>query len=611
MRRWAAAALLIVAALLGGVTGQRALAGAAAAIVLGALTFGARLSLTPLLARVSAVVAAAAGGALGWILVPAPGQPLRPPWPSFALAGVFAGAALLCKRDVEKSPATALVPGLAALAACGEASLGWIYPVLVAAHLTFLLLALRAGDPKPGPLPRRRLAAGAAIVALSAILAGGFAWVLPPLSQWTERRVLQSLGSAEAGFSDRLWLGSLQGMLQSDEVVLRLDGAPADYLRGAVYDHYEIGRWGRLHQTRVEPWSPSPPGALPPSASRARITVVSGMRDRYFVPLAAHAITAAEPALGVDRFGVVRVLGGSASEVSFEPGGPSDLHVEAPTEDDLKVPPALRPPLERIAREWTLGASTPEEKALAIAHRLRTTFTYSLHFDHRRRRDPLLDFLLDDRRGHCEYFASAMTLLSRAAGVPARVAVGYRVAEENPFGHYRVVREKNAHAWSEVFLEGRGFVTVDATPEGAVAQNERHEGSWLGSLWDLAGYETARAFARLTLLDVAGALLVVVAAGFLLRALGRRRGPRAAKARRAALEKPPPGLSKLLDALARRGAVRPASEPLEQFAGRLEEKGMEEPAAVLRRWAAFRYGSVGDGEGLAKEMERWAERLGR
>jgi hypothetical protein len=77
------------------------------------------------------------------------------------------------------------------------------------------------------------------------------------------------------------------------------------------------------------------------------------------------------------------------------------------------------------------------------------------------------------------------------------------------------------------------------------------------------------------------------------------------------MDKPPPDLARLFAALARHGLARPASEPLEQFAGRLEGAELAPAAEILRRWAAFRYGGEGDGEALAREMAACAARIGR
>ena len=76
-------------------------------------------------------------------------------------------------------------------------------------------------------------------------------------------------------------------------------------------------------------------------------------------------------------------------------------------------------------------------------------------------------FLFESRRGFCEHFAGAFAFLMRAAGVPARVVVGYQGGERNQFGGYLVVRQSDAHAWCEVWLAGAGWVRVD--PTGVVA----------------------------------------------------------------------------------------------------------------------------------------------
>ncbi len=77
------------------------------------------------------------------------------------------------------------------------------------------------------------------------------------------------------------------------------------------------------------------------------------------------------------------------------------------------------------------------------------------------------EFLFSTRKGFCEHYASAFTVVMRAAGVPARVVMGYQGGEFNPYGGYLIVRQSDAHAWSEVWIEDRGWVRVD--PTAAVA----------------------------------------------------------------------------------------------------------------------------------------------
>lgn len=89
-------------------------------------------------------------------------------------------------------------------------------------------------------------------------------------------------------------------------------------------------------------------------------------------------------------------------------------------------------------------------------------------------RNSVDDFLFNTRKGFCEHFASAFTTLMRAAGIPARVVTGYQGGEYNRLGDYFIVRQSNAHAWSEVWLGESGWVRVD--PTAAVAPERVQQG---------------------------------------------------------------------------------------------------------------------------------------
>jgi len=115
-------------------------------------------------------------------------------------------------------------------------------------------------------------------------------------------------------------------------------------------------------------------------------------------------------------------------------------------------------------------------------------------------RNSVDDFLFSTRQGFCEHYASAFTFLMRAAGIPARVVTGYQGGYWNAMGHYLLIRQSDAHAWSEVWIAGRGWVRVDPTaavrPErvdtGASAaagtSREWYQAAWLLDLrnrWDI------------------------------------------------------------------------------------------------------------------------------
>jgi transglutaminase-like putative cysteine protease len=100
--------------------------------------------------------------------------------------------------------------------------------------------------------------------------------------------------------------------------------------------------------------------------------------------------------------------------------------------------------------------------------------------------DPVDQFLFDTRQGFCEHYASAFAVLMRAAGIPARIVLGYQGGEMNPMGEYLIVRQADAHAWTEVWLSGIGWQRVD--PTAAVAP-ERIADGMSGAMFDGIGAE--------------------------------------------------------------------------------------------------------------------------
>lgn len=137
--------------------------------------------------------------------------------------------------------------------------------------------------------------------------------------------------------------------------------------------------------------------------------------------------------------------------------------------------------LGRIAYQWASegNARDPIEVANLFAARFRQDFRYSLESQVVDRDFPIMGFLTQTHEGHCEYFATAMVLMLRTLGTPARLVTGYLSQEWNDAGQFFVVRESHAHAWVEVYTpDGRGWLTWDPTPpEGLPA--ERTSGRWM------------------------------------------------------------------------------------------------------------------------------------
>lgn len=128
------------------------------------------------------------------------------------------------------------------------------------------------------------------------------------------------------------------------------------------------------------------------------------------------------------------------------------------------------------------------EFARVLEQYLQSRFTYTLTNHPSRSRDPIVEFLDTERQGHCELFASALAAMTRSIGMRARVVTGYRASEYNSIGDYYLVREGNAHAWTEIDCGAMGWQTFDATPPGDVAAEHAVSRSWLSGISDLYGH---------------------------------------------------------------------------------------------------------------------------
>lgn len=128
--------------------------------------------------------------------------------------------------------------------------------------------------------------------------------------------------------------------------------------------------------------------------------------------------------------------------------------------------------VREIANEWTGSEKNPVEIARTIEAYLRQRYLYSLDVSFSRSPNHLTRFLREVKAGHCEYFATAMTLMLRSRGIPSRIVNGYATDEWiNSNGGYYIVRQEHAHSWVEAYFQGNGWVTFDPTPYNGIGGN--------------------------------------------------------------------------------------------------------------------------------------------
>ena len=278
--------------------------------------------------------------------------------------------------------------------------------------------------------------------------------------------------SAKVGLSNSMSPGDWLDLMNDDSPALRVrfEGAAPEtsqmYWRGPVLWDFDGREWS-------SPGSPMPVTrpAMAPGKLRWRYQLEIEPSERRYItaldlPLAAPAdslLTADGNLLSMRRLQAVsRWQLASAPPHQFDATLDPRMRRRA-----LAYPRNFNPRAQHLAQRWR---SETDGDPAAIVQRAMTMVNSDLSYSLSAPalgRNTVDEFLFDTRTGYCEHFSSAFVFLMRAAGVPARVVTGYAGGYRNPVGDYWIVRNSDAHAWAEVWLEGRGWVRVD--PTAAVA----------------------------------------------------------------------------------------------------------------------------------------------
>jgi transglutaminase-like putative cysteine protease len=556
----------------------------------------------------------------------------------FAIALILISVlvAFIPKRNDVKTHGS-ITAAIIAVAASGQGRSGPAYAigaclfavlVLVCLRAPLIAARLRAAEPAEGgrlraaPSPTPRKAALAVLALVTAAVTASLIFSLPRLGAIVERQVQRMAGNVQSdedqvGFNEHIRVGSLRHMMQSNRVVMRIDGEPVEYLRGVVLDRYELRVWSSTQSSNLV----MVPADAPEERSTTRIELsraaLSGHtpEPRWFLPDDACNLHTPSGRVALDPHGGVHPDPPNISrEIAFaRPGHGScsaSLPLPAlPTPSDLGVAGKIRGDLRKIAREWTRDAHTPKEALDAIVHEL-SRYPYSLEDRRETSVDPVLEFLQKHQGGHCELFASAMALLARTIDIPTRIAVGYRVDEVNPITSMSVVRDRNAHTWVEAWVDDR-WQRFDPTPLSEVHAMTRptrwdHFGEAISFGWD----RTIGFIVDISLARAGISFGVIALALLLLRRFLQRRGTKTE--RLTAASRPLPAFETLASALARAGWERTPSEPLERFARRVDAAGepwSKDVADVLKRYAELRYGGLGEERTVAQRLDELARKV--
>jgi len=322
----------------------------------------------------------------------------------------------------------------------------------------------------------RRLRAGALAIAI--ILGAGCAMGLTRYGDrvtiWPLRFLFRSVNAQVAGVSSSPRLTSTPSLDLSPARVMRIDGPCQEgHLRCLVFDTYQAGQWTpgmsdrTFRKAGLEELSPTAQGR------RIRVTHLADHNGLLYAPLnVASIIPAPEDNLEMDaeRGRVLRSVAAGGKGYAYELSLLTDERHQGPlcgkiTPEQrrrcLAVPAQVDPRVRELAQRIAPGPD-PLEQATAVVRYLQEQHKYSLSAV-AGEGDPVSNFILEKKAAHCQYFASAATILLRCAGVPARYINGFYAHESIGKNQY-VVRQRDAHAWTECWIDGLGWITIDATP---------------------------------------------------------------------------------------------------------------------------------------------------
>lgn len=274
-------------------------------------------------------------------------------------------------------------------------------------------------------------------------------------------------------------IGDLGRVKLSERIAWRVEQAPPVavplLLRSGVFTRYANGTWIARHDAFV------PVPAAPVGAPRRLALRGESSKGAALLPLPIDGGQIGGEAGAVERnaYGIVRVGDAPALlDVTVANLPDSAPVLPAPEADDMALPPGFGELMQRLPELAALAPGGERERLAGLESWFGTHFRYTLFLgDEPRGGRDLERFLLTDRAGHCEYFATSTVLLLRALGIPARYVTGYSVQEYSRLEKRFLVRSRHAHAWAEAFVAGK-WVEVDTTPSTWLAVEEEAAPFW-------------------------------------------------------------------------------------------------------------------------------------
>jgi transglutaminase-like putative cysteine protease len=347
------------------------------------------------------------------------------------------------------------------------------YTLAIVVLLVATLIGFNSGTGLP-PLARLKMATvmTAQAIPLMIVLFLFFPRIQGPLWQMPEED-----RKARTGLSDTIEPGSITRLGLSQEPAFRVDfDGPLPpprlrYWRGPVFWHTDGQRWD-LPVTRPLPKTGAPRFSGP---SYAYTLTLEPHNQRWVMAL--DLPSSAPPELTESAEYVLMSKNPIGERQQFRLISRTDYRIAeldpAERKLGLQAPSRVSDRVRELAQSWEEGGRSPREIVdAALRHFREQEFFYTLS-PPLLGTDPVDGFLFDTRRGFCEHYATSFVVLMRLAGVPARVVTGYQGGTWNMLGKFLEVKQADAHAWAEVWLDDSGWTRVDPTAAVAPERVER------------------------------------------------------------------------------------------------------------------------------------------
>ena len=343
----------------------------------------------------------------------------------------------------------------------------------IAANTVALILCHSGG--RREVWPALKLAAGLVAQSLPLVV---LLFVVFPRVHGDFLRQFNGTAQGQTGMSDHLTPGSFSSLAQSNELAFRakIGGGktvPAGqlYWRGLVLEVCDHSMSWRA----IEPGETPPRNGKPaPGWIEQQITLIpQGERWLFALDHPVDVKGSSNVRAQLHRNNVLRSpvpVTSNATYTAYSELTPVGAQTLSEPERRLytHLPTDISPRVLALAQDWKQRSHSADEIIQAASVFFRDgKFTYTLTPGLLPTRNAIDSFLFGSRQGFCEHYASAFSVLMRAAGVPSRVVVGYQGGEFNHWGGHYTIRQSDSHAWSEVFIEGRGWQRED--PTGLVA----------------------------------------------------------------------------------------------------------------------------------------------